>query len=654
MATSPHLIDDPVPTCDDESSDRLTRLSPPPPPPCLASPLDQVYVSRSSPLYNAPVSALAPLTVSSSQLSSSPISSDPPMSASSPSSSSSSRPELSSAAGNRERSPSNFSTLSNLTFTSCNSDEPFQSPMSPDDGGDHSVSIVFGTPGTPPMDDHLLGAPTRGGSSGGGAVDTGKRSDSGLKSEIIAHHPPLDIPTALPWWGLLGQEEASGSSSSNSTRRQVDHDESHDSTVLHIPLVRPFSPASISSHSTTTCTTTRTRTPVPNVATAGLLSNITPSNALFERGSSPAPRFHSPVPSIVQSDPVEAAVQDGGNSSNLQHASVSMGPTLVLDPPPTPPLDGSNRRPHIRPADTSRPTSQLSFRLASRHRSNSSASIASRISNASSVASVKSRVDGLKSKWQARIQSNKHDHDQGEPSQSSGTTNGRTESRPRFLQARAYTAAAHPHTTTKSNVNRPQGLFRKLMTRSKSTPGDGQCVTETTVCGVLGDVRSPQESEAAATNVSSTSRGRDTRLDLDALARSPLALTGLEKRPSHTSKSETHSPQLKDDHETSIKGPVKTERVDNVLESTRDVRIDTPGSLFDARLPRELQLLVFQAVIDIHVAEHQELVQKDRWKGQLAQKRWYGESAGRRELIKLSGVCDFYSPFIVTTVSTQG
>jgi hypothetical protein len=56
-------------------------------------------------------------------------------------------------------------------------------------------------------------------------------------------------------------------------------------------------------------------------------------------------------------------------------------------------------------------------------------------------------------------------------------------------------------------------------------------------------------------------------------------------------------------------------------------------------LPRELQLRVFQTLIDLHIEDHEKDLAIGRFKGNRARtKRWVGEEAGRRELIKLSRV----------------
>jgi F-box/leucine-rich repeat protein 2/20 len=61
-------------------------------------------------------------------------------------------------------------------------------------------------------------------------------------------------------------------------------------------------------------------------------------------------------------------------------------------------------------------------------------------------------------------------------------------------------------------------------------------------------------------------------------------------------------------------------------------------SSFQEKLPREIRLMVLQTLVQLHIDNHERDVQQGRWKGELARKRWYGETAGRRELLRLRRV----------------
>lgn len=70
-------------------------------------------------------------------------------------------------------------------------------------------------------------------------------------------------------------------------------------------------------------------------------------------------------------------------------------------------------------------------------------------------------------------------------------------------------------------------------------------------------------------------------------------------------------------------------------------------SRFDDKLPRELKLQCFAALIDLHIAEHAKALRKAQGHSHESKERaihylserWVGEMAGRRELFKIARVC---------------
>ena len=88
------------------------------------------------------------------------------------------------------------------------------------------------------------------------------------------------------------------------------------------------------------------------------------------------------------------------------------------------------------------------------------------------------------------------------------------------------------------------------------------------------------------------------------------------------------------------------------LEPTSTAAINQPiasvqrqRSLFDDILPREIQLQCFEALLVLHKDEYQRALRKARGQSEkradavaFLQKRWVGEIAGRRELLKLMRV----------------
>jgi hypothetical protein len=73
------------------------------------------------------------------------------------------------------------------------------------------------------------------------------------------------------------------------------------------------------------------------------------------------------------------------------------------------------------------------------------------------------------------------------------------------------------------------------------------------------------------------------------------------------------------------------------------------SAFFDDKLPRELKLQCFQALLALHKDEFERAHRKARGHGEsrgaaiaFLQKRWVGEMAGRRELFRLTRVCTMY------------
>ncbi|KAI5481029.1 hypothetical protein MNV49_006215 [Pseudohyphozyma bogoriensis] len=78
--------------------------------------------------------------------------------------------------------------------------------------------------------------------------------------------------------------------------------------------------------------------------------------------------------------------------------------------------------------------------------------------------------------------------------------------------------------------------------------------------------------------------------------------------------------------------PSTTVAVDTYAESQET------GNAFERKLPRELRIRIFQALLELHVEEHERVVREGRWKGPEAKKRWVGEEKARREIVRLSRV----------------
>lgn len=242
---------------------------------------------------------------------------------------------------------------------------------------------------------------------------------------------------------------------------------------------------------------------------------------------------------------------------------------------------------------TDQPTSSTAKKefpqwLKNRPRSSSSASLASKFSltSTASKGSLSSRLSGVRNKIKNKV------GNKGE---------------------------VQTDTTADAAVKKePKGLMRRLMIRSKTTPvlahsGPG---TNTKVddAHASGTIVSPRRSSMGLSDVFATASSE----------RRVSASIG-------TREAETGETEREVVHEVDDDLDIVYEARDQELPVLR-------ASLFQDKLPRELQVMVMQAVIDLHVGDHQRLVEQGRWKGDLARQRWYGETAGRRELLILRRV----------------
>jgi hypothetical protein len=256
------------------------------------------------------------------------------------------------------------------------------------------------------------------------------------------------------------------------------------------------------------------------------------------------------------------------------------------------------------------PRKDLPQWLKNRPRSSSSASLASKFSltSSASMTSLSSKISNARTKIKSKIRDGKRDQVDREfssPGPGSGPGEG-------------------------GKIKKePKGMMRRLMIRSKTTPvlaksvsqaGSGPDMQRTKLddAHARGTIVSPRRSSMGLGDVFATS-------SLDP-ARSRVSASREEEVETETGELR---PGFKDD---------AMDLPDLTSHTTHQEDVVPDNSSFQEKLPREIRLMVLQALVDLHVDDHERDVQQGRWKGEIARKRWYGETAGRRELLRLRRV----------------
>jgi hypothetical protein len=256
------------------------------------------------------------------------------------------------------------------------------------------------------------------------------------------------------------------------------------------------------------------------------------------------------------------------------------------------------------------PRKDLPQWLKNRPRSSSSASLASKFSltSSASMTSLSSKISNARTKIKSKIRDGKRDQVDREfssPGPGSGSGDG-------------------------GKIKKePKGMMRRLMIRSKTTPvlaksvsqaGSGPDMQRTKLddAHARGTIVSPRRSSMGLGDVFATS-------SLDP-ARSRVSASREEEVETETGELR---PGFKDD---------AMDLPDLTSHTTHQEDVVPDNSSFQEKLPREIRLMVLQALVDLHVDDHERDVQQGRWKGEIARKRWYGETAGRRELLRLRRV----------------
>jgi hypothetical protein len=254
------------------------------------------------------------------------------------------------------------------------------------------------------------------------------------------------------------------------------------------------------------------------------------------------------------------------------------------------------------------PRKDLPQWLKNRPRSSSSASLASKFSltSSASMTSLSSKISNARTKIKSKIRDGKRDQVDREfssPGPGSGPSDG-------------------------GKIKKePKGMMRRLMIRSKTTPVLAKSVSQ---AGSGGDMQRTKLDDAHARGTIVSPRRSSMGLG-DVFATSSLDPARARVSASREEEVETSESRrgFKDD---------AMDLPDLTSHTTHQEEAVPENSSFQEKLPREIRLMVLQTLVQLHIDNHERDVQQGRWKGELARKRWYGETAGRRELLRLRRV----------------
>jgi hypothetical protein len=253
------------------------------------------------------------------------------------------------------------------------------------------------------------------------------------------------------------------------------------------------------------------------------------------------------------------------------------------------------------------PRKDLPQWLKNRPRSSSSASLASKFSltSSASMTSLSSKISNARTKIKSKIRDGKRDQVDREfssPGPGSGPSDG-------------------------GKIKKePKGMMRRLMIRSKTTPVLAKSVSQ---AGSGGDMQRTKLDDAHARGTIVSPRRSSMGLG-DVFATSSLDPARARVSASREEEVETSESRrgFKDD----------AMDLPDLTSHTTHQEAVPENSSFQEKLPREIRLMVLQTLVQLHIDNHERDVQQGRWKGELARKRWYGETAGRRELLRLRRV----------------
>lgn len=184
---------------------------------------------------------------------------------------------------------------------------------------------------------------------------------------------------------------------------------------------------------------------------------------------------------------------------------------------------------------------------------------------------------------------------------------------------------------TKPPQEKPKikGLVKKLMIRSKSTVSVPRSSAHTLEApsAAIGTIVIPKRTRSGLQPLSPLADGA-----IDLIR--PGGETQRRRAFSADVVQTLHSRRQSDSEVTS---PVPLDSPADIA-GVEELDDHTVEGLFENVLPYELKIQVFKSLIALHVVEHARAVRMGKWKGERAKERWYGETAGRREVIRLGSV----------------
>jgi hypothetical protein len=268
------------------------------------------------------------------------------------------------------------------------------------------------------------------------------------------------------------------------------------------------------------------------------------------------------------------------------------------------------------------PTSTTTFPdwLRSRPRSSSSASILSRTSQSTGSGSMTSLSGRIKRGMKSRLSF--RDGDQVGSGSSSGSSGFNSTQGPTYVENKRTNRPLE----NKEKKDGPKGLMRRLMVRSKTSP---LVVTTVHHHPVGHDLQGRAQTSKNVGSVQWAGKEEGTMVIVPRRQQTDLVNMPRTRRAGETGsicpaqERRANTTEV----ETALEGPI-----------VHHEGLEPRSSSFENKLPREIRLLVFRALVDLHVTEHQTLMKRGKWKGIVAQQRWYGETAGRRELFRLRSV----------------
>lgn len=254
------------------------------------------------------------------------------------------------------------------------------------------------------------------------------------------------------------------------------------------------------------------------------------------------------------------------------------------------------------------PRKDLPQWLKNRPRSSSSASLASKFSltSSASMTSLSSKISNARTKIKSKIRDGKRDQ----------------------VDREVFSPGSSPGPVDGGKIKKePKGMMRRLMIRSKTTPVLAKSVSQ---AGSGADMQRTKLDDAHARGTIVSPRRSSMGLG-DVFATS--SLDPARGRVSASREEEVETGELRRGCEDDA-----MDVPDLTSHTTHQEEAVPENSSFQEKLPREIRLMILQALVHLHIDDHERDVQQGRWKGELARKRWYGETAGRRELLRLRRV----------------